>query len=386
MPLSRPLKEWMQIVSSRFSHLSLPQVRGLASWSFGIALSQSSSLSRVAYAISQLNDEPYNTARQRLKEWYQEAAAKSGKQRQSLEVSGCFLPLLGWVMALMPAQTHRIALAMDASNIRQRFTVLSISVLYEGCAIPVAWKVVAGGAKGSWKPYWQALFEQLKQGIADSWQVIVCADRGLYADWLYHSIVTLGWHPFLRINPQGLWQPPHSTDWQPLSQVVPQPDTYFEQQVRCFKGNPLDCTLLGYWGAGYQDPWLIVTDLQVGQANVLWYRLRAWIECSYRDCKSDGWRWQHTRLQDPQRAERLWLAMAVAMLWVVTLGSDQQRLLAPAPGSGTPSSQRSRALSCFSQGWLTLIVQLIRGFPLKLPPWSAPPIPQSLALPYFSSG
>jgi len=33
--------------------------------------------------------------------------------------------------------------------------------------------------------------------------VIVMSDRGLYAPWLYQRIVSLGWHPFMRINEQG---------------------------------------------------------------------------------------------------------------------------------------------------------------------------------------
>ena len=34
-----------------------------------------------------------------------------------------------------------------------------------------------------------------------------------------------------------------------------------------------------------------------------------------------------TRLREPARAERLWLAMAVATLWTVTMGSDEQQNL-----------------------------------------------------------
>ena len=33
--------------------------------------------------------------------------------------------------------------------------------------------------------------------------MIVLADRGLYAKWLYEHIVGLGWHPFLRFNVRG---------------------------------------------------------------------------------------------------------------------------------------------------------------------------------------
>ncbi len=45
-------------------------------------------------------------------------------------------------------------------------------------------------------------------------------------------------------------------------------------------------------------------------------RFPPWIESSYRDVKSDGWQWQKTRLRQPDRAERHWLAMAVALLWL----------------------------------------------------------------------
>ena len=105
-------------------------------------------------------------------------------------------------------------------------------------------------------------------------------------------------------------------------------------QVICFKTNPINCTLLARWDDGYTDPGLILTDLNPVEADVRWYGFRSWIEregrwgfpslsnhaveCSYRDVKSDGWQWHKTRLRQPDRAERHWLAMSVAMLWMVT--------------------------------------------------------------------
>ncbi len=41
----------------------------------------------------------------------------------------------------------------------------------------------------------------------------------------------------------------------------------------------------------------------------------AWRKRRYKgDIKSDGWQWHKTRLREPARAERIWLAMAVATL------------------------------------------------------------------------
>jgi hypothetical protein len=43
--------------------------------------------------------------------------------------------VLRWVVALHPPDCRELALAMDASTLGQRFTVLSIHVLIRGCAI-----------------------------------------------------------------------------------------------------------------------------------------------------------------------------------------------------------------------------------------------------------
>ncbi|HWE62694.1 MAG TPA: hypothetical protein VHB98_13350 [Chloroflexota bacterium] len=47
----------------------------------------------------------------------------------------------------------------------------------------------------------------LRQAVPPDWEVIVLADRGLYARGLFGRIVRLGWHPFLRINRGGTLLP-----------------------------------------------------------------------------------------------------------------------------------------------------------------------------------
>lgn len=372
---NRRLKEWSNLVSARMSHLTIPQVKGLATWSFGMVMTRSSSLTQIAEFIAQIEAESANTVRQRLKEWYQEAAAKKGEHRQSLEVKNCFAPLLAWVLDLLPPQQRQIALAMDATSIGDRFVVLSINILLAGSGIPIAWVIVKGNTKGSWQPHWHSLIEHIHSAIPKDYQVIVTADRGLYADWLYRAITAVGWHPLLRINQQGLFHPRGQHRWQPLDQILTRTGQSWSGLVTCFKTNPLDCTLLARWDDGYRDPWLILTDLPPAQADPLWYGLRSTTECVYRDLKSDGWQWHNTRLIEPSRAERLWLAMAVATLWMVFLGGSTESAVpshdefnATVP-SCSPSQLR-RQLSCFLRGLLTLISDLLRELPIHLSSWT----------------
>jgi hypothetical protein len=364
----------------------MPQVIGLATWSFGMVMTNSSSLTQVSRFIAIVNGEKPNTVRQRLKEWYQEAKAKKGNKRSTLEVNQCFAPLLLWIIDLLPASMKQIALALDATSIGDKFTVLSINVLLAGCGIPVAWCVVNATVPGSWKPQWQKLIQDLNGVIPQNWNVIVCADRGLYADWLYELIICAGWHPLLRINHQGTYRVPPHGEWRSLSEVVSAPGQSSSIRVVCFKTNPIECTLLARWDFGYKDPWLILTDLEPKQADALWYGLRPSTECVYRDLKSDGWQWHNTRLLDPKRAERLWLAIAVSTLWMVILGGEAENL-SPLPNwEQLPKKHISfskplklrppRVISCFLLGLLTLIADLLNGISIHLHRWSSfPPTP-----------
>lgn len=137
--------------------------------------------------------------------------------------------------------------------------------------------------------------------------------------------------------------------------------------------------MLARFGLGYKDPWLILTDLEPDSADPLWYGLRSATECVYRDLKSDGWQWHHTRLLDPHRAERLWLALAVATLWMVMLGGEAENQLLGSQHtcfSQPLHPQPLRQLSCFLLGLLTLTANLLNNIPIRLHRWSSfPPTP-----------
>jgi hypothetical protein len=377
------LKDWSNLVSCHFPNLSLPEVAGLATWSFGMVITNSSSLTRVSELIARINSEKTNTVRQRLKEWYQDSKAKKGKKRRELEVKSCFAPLLKWIISLWNSSAKFLPLAIDVTNIGQNFTVLSLNVLYQGTGIPVAWKIVKGTEKGSWKPYWLELFQLLKDAVPSDWEVIVAADRGLYADWLFDAICEVNWHPFLRINHQGTYQIPGEQEWKSLNSVVTLTGISHSLQVTCFQTNPINCTLLARIDPGYKEPWLVLTDFKPSQADVLWYGFRSWIEGSYRDFKSDGWQWHKTRLQDPKRAERLWLAMSVATIWTLTNGTNQEQYSSQSePTLCSTHDQKpktsaldraSRNISVFLQGLIAIIADLLMGKGIQLNPLSPYP-------------
>jgi hypothetical protein len=315
---------WLAALTTAFAHLSAAQVRGLAWFSFGMILARSCSVSAVANQLADLLGQKLDTVKQRLREWYCEAPAKAGTHRRQLDVPTCFAPLLRWILAGWPSK--QLALALDATTLGQRFAALSISVLYRGCAVPVAWRVLPALAKHPWKGEWLALLKDLGRELPDGWTVIVLADRGLYAKWLFQAIQRQGWHPLMRIDTNGSFRAQGEGQRRPLRSFVPPPGQQGKAAGEAFKDAPkrLRCTLLARWDPEYADPWLVLTDLPSEAAEVCWYGLRAWVEQGFKRLKSGGWDWQKTRMADPRRAERLWLVLAVATWWCLRVGGEAE--------------------------------------------------------------
>jgi hypothetical protein len=354
-----------------------------------MVMANSCGLTTVAVVLAALFRRKEGSLRQRLREWCWDAADKKGGKRAEVDVMTCFVPLIRWVLAWWASDEKRLAIAMDATTLGQRFTVLAVCLVYRGCAIPVAWQVVQATAKEAWKPHWETLFTTLQGSVPSEWLVIVLADRGLYAHWLYTAIVQLGWHPFLRLNTGGTYRRHGESGYRPLALVAPCVGSWWCGTVTCFKTHPVQCTLLACWTDGHADPWVIMTDLPPEQAEVVWYGLRMWIECGFKHTKRAGWQWQATRMEDPQRAARLWLAMAVATLWVVSVGGDAEENLPASSFDDLPATHvarqcrttrrsRPRLLSCFRRGRFMILVALLRGSPVPqgtfLPePWPTTP-------------
>jgi len=383
------LSEWTQELSSRMPHLTKPQVVVLAMWSFGIALTKSCGRRTVAALLALLLKKNEDALEQRLQEWCCDAKHKSGKKRQALDVTTCFVPLLCWVVALWTSTA--IALAIDATSLGDRFVVLTVSVVYRGTGIPVAWAILAGQKKEAWRGHWLRMLRQLRPAIPRDWTVLVLADRGLYASWLFRRIRRLGWHPFLRINKGTKFRPAGQERWYWLAELVGDVGTRWRGQGTAFASYKcqLECTLVAWWGDGHEEPWFILTDLPAQGCDAAWYGLRTWCEQGFKCTKRGGWQWQQTRTTNPGRAARLWLALAVASLWMVTLGSEQETgLTAETPDLPDMGPildvalkvGRPRRMRLFRLGWLRLLVQLITAQPLPLPrqlapePW--PEVPQ----------
>jgi hypothetical protein len=116
--------------------------------------------------------------------------------------------------------------------------------------------------------------------------------------------------------------------------------------------------------------------------------MRTWIECGFKDTKRGGLHWHCTKMQDPTRAERHWLVMAVATLWAISVGGQSDAAqcastldaLPPTHSARRLSKHRDkpRKLSCFARGLMILTIALLQGGSLPMGqfvPFSWPSVP-----------
>ena len=107
---------------------------------------------------------------------------------------------------------------------------------------------------------------------------------------------------------------------------------------------------------------------------------------AFKITKRAGWQWQRTHMTKPERAARLWLAVAVATLWLLSVGGEAEETI---PASTVPDvtalvptqprmrrATRLRLVSIFRRGWTLILVALLDQAPLPLgrfvpEPWPA---------------
>jgi len=215
MSCSEELKQWGAEVSRHLPQLSRTQAWVLAMYSFAMTIIGSCGQTKVALTLSHILNQSPSTIRQRLREWIYDADDKTDDKRQAIEVSTCFAGLMRWVMSRWSNQ--EVVLALDATYLKGRFTILALSVVYQGGAIPVAWRIMSGDEAGEWHPIWVKLLQAVRASIPSNYRVFVLIDRGLASQRLFQALVDLNYVPMMRIRAQGMWRAGRSQTWRDLS-------------------------------------------------------------------------------------------------------------------------------------------------------------------------
>jgi hypothetical protein len=204
---------------------------------------------QVCLLLAQLTQLAPNTWRQRLQRLRQ----------QPFPQQTLFPTLLRLVVEWL--HLSPVFLALDATTLGNRWTVLALGVVVHHHTIPVAWKVVRGNTKGAWQPLCEALLGLLRGALPKSLPVLVLTDRGLWSPQLFGAIGRNGWHPLMRVNAQGNFRPLWGRRARALASFCPARSGLQVAIAGEAFSHRLRCRLVVFWGEGAQEPWYLLTDL-----------------------------------------------------------------------------------------------------------------------------
>ena len=217
-------------------------------------------------------------------------------------------------------------LLVDETCLSDRLRVMVVALAYRQRALPLAWRCYL---PDQWPMGQVALIDELlgrvqegmrHAGMGDSSRVIVQADRGIgTSPDLVDAIQRRGWDFLFRVQWQTRIRLADGQE-QPISDLVTRRGRRVHVPAEAFKkAGWRRCWAIGRWRRKQKQPWLLLTsDASLSSQH---YTLRMWEEEAFRDLKSFGWQWQSSRVWKPEHAERLWLAMALAYTWTVSLGT-----------------------------------------------------------------
>jgi hypothetical protein len=324
-------------------HLGVWRTRRLAFLVTGLLLARHTALPRLAAQLRRVSPAT-------------QADSIERRLRRILANSEWDVPAIYAAMArvsLRGLPVGRCVLVLDDTQQTTHCTLSTLALAYAGRALPLAWCRWSGQLHGTYWQHIDGMFAQAQRILPAHVQPVVLADRGLASPILIQLIQQRGWDYLVRVQRDTTLRAsrPRRAPRVHLGELVQQPGApSVTRDGWVFGRGSVWAHTAAVWRRGYQEPWLLVSNLDLGVALADLYAQRMHVEALFRDAKSGGFEWELSRVLRADRAQRLLLALMLALLIAVLLGEASIRAGAiPAYG------RRQRAVSLLRRGldWLT---------------------------------
>lgn len=239
-------------------------------------------------------------------------------QNEGIDRETYYMP---FIEELVLGLAHRgtLVVVMDGSEVGRHCLALVVSMVYKGRAIPLAWTVVKGSKGHFSETAHLELLAQIKAIIPAGTDVIFLGDGEFDGIELQAEIEAVGWHYVCR-TAHNCWVCEQDT-WLQLNELSHQAGDYVCLSNVAFTLKAYGpVTAVVWWHPDYQDPIYLVSNFELGEEAVYWYRLRFRIETFFSDQKSRGFHLHKSHIDDPDRLARLMIATCLAYIWIIFLG------------------------------------------------------------------
>jgi Transposase DDE domain len=243
-------------------------------------------------------------------------------RNQRIRVKSLYIPLV--MGAIKHWKSQRLYLALDTTMLWNRFCIIHLSVVCGGRAVPFLWKVLEHKSSTvTFKEY--KLMLRLAQRLLSSYSdVMLLADRGFSNHELINWLQNSGWHYCLRLPCDVTL---HGARRHPIELKYlypPKSEAVFYHHVGLWLDGELRCNIVLANVRGVKEPWAVITDEEPSLQTLWQYGLRFRVEELFLDSKSGAFLLEESRIRDCQSLERLYLVVALALLFSTAHGMTVQ--------------------------------------------------------------
>ena len=213
-----------------------------------------------------------------------------------------------------------LVLVVDGSDVGHGCVALVVSVLFGKRALPLAWYVIAGKKGHFSQEAHVRVVEQVAPLIPQDREVIFLGDGEFDGCDLLNAIRQKGWQFVCRTARNVVLT--EQDDVFTFADLAVAPGELLSIPEVTFTAQGFGpVTVIAHWDAAYKEPIYLVTNQELADEAVYWYRKRYGIETFFSDIKSRGFHLCHSHVAEPDRISRLLIAASLAYIWMVYLGA-----------------------------------------------------------------
>jgi Transposase DDE domain len=310
------LKHWTQQVKQLFPQLHGHQQKSLAFAVLGLVLAGHAVLQRMAeeLKLQHLSEAKMPSIERRLQRLI---------ANERIEVDTSWHAFLEQVLPFW--QNKEVMLVLDCTPYGKRFTIVYLGLLVHRRVLPLAWCIMPQQEKweqGQWEIV-RGLFAQVAPCFASTPCTLI-ADRGLACLELIRLCHEVQWHYLLRIESEHQVRRGFRRSyswWQKAGQIVTKEGQQWYGQALIWKEHSFPASLALCWEPGYEEVWIVISDLPPARKLIIRYGWRMRVEATFQDTKSRGWHIECSAIEIVSHLNRYLLLLFLAVWWVAHLGS-----------------------------------------------------------------
>ena len=219
------------------------------------------------------------------------------------------------ILCKIASDGQTIILMMDQSHINSLNEVLMLAIRVGERAIPFLWRVRTTQGNIGFESQKQVLDAALRF-IPEGASILLAADRFYGTAALVSWCRKAGWR--YRIRCKGNLTLQHEGGEITTGEAVKLcPEGLMDAELY---GSGVRTNIGFLHEKGREEPWIIAMDVRPTQGRVYDYAMRWGVENMFSDLKSRGFGLMQSKIQRPDRLEKLILIMTIALNWAVSSG------------------------------------------------------------------